>query len=47
VIESEDFSDTVSVFVLLLQSDHDAFTAQITTLTAGQVTPVLLEERPY
>lgn len=47
VIESEDFSETVSVFVLLLQSDHKAFVAQITTLTAGQVTPLLLEERPY
>jgi uncharacterized YigZ family protein len=47
VIESEDFSDTVSVFVLLLQSDRDAFSQQIVTLTAGQVTPLVLEERPF
>lgn len=47
VIESEDFADTVSVFVVLLQSDQEAFTKQIITLTAGQVTPLVLEERPF
>jgi uncharacterized YigZ family protein len=47
VIESEDFAETVSMYVLLLQSDQDAFSKQIITLTAGQVTPLLLEERAY
>jgi uncharacterized YigZ family protein len=47
VIESEEFTDKVSVFVLLLQSEQDAFTAQMVTLSAGQITPIVLEEREY
>jgi uncharacterized YigZ family protein len=47
VIESEDFSDSVSIYVLLLQADQAIFTAQIITLTAGRVTPIVLEERTF
>jgi len=46
VIESEEFSERVLIYVLLLQADQDMFAAQIVTLTAGQVTPIVLEERP-
>jgi uncharacterized YigZ family protein len=44
VIDEEIFADVVTLFITFLKDDVAAFTAQLTTLTAGQVMPVSLGE---
>lgn len=44
VIDEEFFADVVTIFMTFLKDDVPGFTAQLTTLTAGQVTPVSLGE---
>lgn len=43
-IDEEIFADVVTIFLTFLKDDVPEFTAQLTTLTAGQVTPVWLGE---
>jgi uncharacterized YigZ family protein len=43
-LDEEVFADVVTLFVTFLKDDVAAFTAQLTTLSAGQISPVLLGE---
>lgn len=42
VIDEEDFAGSITLFVTFLSDDIPAFTAQLTTLSAGRVVPVAL-----